>query len=90
MKTGPFFTILPIAATGCCIRYVEPPDWSVKAFSGIYANPGVATREFKKLERHQSSEYVGEDVFYRRIAEYHAQHDRDVAKLEKWQNSSKR
>jgi hypothetical protein len=78
---NPFYTVVEVAG-GFTIRFVEPPNWDIQEFDGVYNDPGEAISEFKKYERHQRSGKLTNVAFERRILH----HRQDMLKLETWNN----
>jgi len=74
-----FYTVIE-ATGGFSVRYVEPPDWQVQETGRVYADPGEATREFKKFARFQSAALLSKTSFEQRIR----RHQADLAKLRSW------
>ena len=84
MKRPTYYTVI-IGKRSCIVKYAQPPDYSVKLFSGSFADPGEASQEIiKALHTEPLLFCPTEGAFEREVNQLSNQHKQDLAKLADW------
>lgn len=79
-QVKPFYTVIQTPTGRFTVRYVTPPDWTVKEQGRNYDDKTEAIDEFKKFKRFEMHGRLTDTAFYKRITH----HQQDMEKLKQW------
>jgi hypothetical protein len=80
-----YYTVL-IGKRSCLVTYAQGPTYETKLFSGSFADPGLASQEFKKTMQ-GPLEYLTQGVFDRKVSALASRYQSDLLKLNAWNKS---
>jgi hypothetical protein len=82
MTPTTYYTVIT-GKRSCLVKYAAFPEYSVKLFSGAFADPGEASQEFK-IAVSGRHEYLTEKAFEQKVAGLAGRYQQDRARLADW------
>jgi hypothetical protein len=82
MKQTTYYTVITGKRSNI-VKYAQSPAYEIKLFSGSFADPGEAHKEFKCAVAGQHT-YLTEGAFLQKIERLASRYRQDLIKLQAW------